>query len=213
MLRLPHRLGAAGVLVEPASVVAKAWEQIERIGRRAHFGPGVAIIVGAGAIGLFAALMARRRGLETHVFDVVPRGAKPEPVEAIGARYHTSPLRETALAADIMIECTGQPDMIAELLDRGGPATITCLMGMTTGSAVTPIDLAAWNRRLVRQNGVVFGTVSANRRHYETAAAALGKADPIWLDRLVSRRIALGRYAEAFSRRPDEVKVILELAA
>jgi hypothetical protein len=32
---LDATLGVAGVLLEPASIVAKAWDQIDRIGRRA----------------------------------------------------------------------------------------------------------------------------------------------------------------------------------
>ena len=36
LIKLDPALGPLGVLLEPASVVAKAWEQIERIGARAH---------------------------------------------------------------------------------------------------------------------------------------------------------------------------------
>jgi len=36
------------VLLEPASVIAKAWEQVVRIGERACFSPRVAVIIGAG---------------------------------------------------------------------------------------------------------------------------------------------------------------------
>jgi crotonobetainyl-CoA:carnitine CoA-transferase CaiB-like acyl-CoA transferase len=50
------------VLVEPASVVAKAWEQIERIGSRSWFEPRSVLVTGAGPIGLLAALLGRERG-------------------------------------------------------------------------------------------------------------------------------------------------------
>jgi hypothetical protein len=36
-----------GVLLEPASIVAKAWEQVERIGARAWFEPRRALVTGA----------------------------------------------------------------------------------------------------------------------------------------------------------------------
>ena len=38
-VRLDPRLSGVGVLLEPTSVVAKAWEQVERIGARAWFEP------------------------------------------------------------------------------------------------------------------------------------------------------------------------------
>src|SRR6267378_3916215 len=43
-------LGLAAVLLEPASVLAKAWEHIERIGRRARWAPQRVLITGAGLV-------------------------------------------------------------------------------------------------------------------------------------------------------------------
>jgi len=211
MLRVGPELERVGVLVEPASVVAKAWEQIDRIGQRAHFGPRVVAITGAGPVGLLAALMATLRGFETHVYDVVTTGAKPRLVAMLGAEYHRTPIRDSPVAADVMIECTGSAGVVVDLLDRSGPATITCLMGMSPGEAVFPIDVAALNRRLVRQNGVVFGSVNANRRHYESAATVLAQADPAWLDGLLSRRVSLDDFPQAFRRHRDDVKTLLDL--
>ena len=64
---------------------------------------------------------------------------------------------------------------------------------------------------MVLENDVVFGSVNANRRHYETGAEALAKADPDWLSRLLARRVPLERWAEALERRPDDVKTVIEL--
>src|SRR6266542_3233978 len=44
-------LGELGVLLEPASVVAKAWEHVERIGGRARWEPRRALVTGAGQLG------------------------------------------------------------------------------------------------------------------------------------------------------------------
>ena len=51
-------LGILGVLLEPTTVVAKAWDHIEKIGRRAAWAPQKVLITGAGPIGLLAALLA-----------------------------------------------------------------------------------------------------------------------------------------------------------
>src|SRR5690242_12405579 len=52
LVRVPATLGRRAVLVEPTSVVAKAWEQIERIGNRTHWEPRSVLITGAGPVGL-----------------------------------------------------------------------------------------------------------------------------------------------------------------
>jgi len=60
-------------------------------------------------------------------------------------------------------------------------------------------------------NKVIGGSVNANRRHYEAAAAALASADRDWLRRLITRRHPLAEFAEAFSPRAEDVKVVLDL--
>jgi glucose 1-dehydrogenase len=74
-------------------------------------------------------------------------------------------------------------------------------------------DPGALNRELVLENELVFGTVNANRRHYQAAAAALADTDPSWLERLITRRVPLSRWADALQRRPDDVKVVIDLPA
>ncbi|CAA9394073.1 hypothetical protein [uncultured Nocardioides sp.] len=78
-------LGLCGVLTEPTSVVAKAWEQIERIGARAWFAPRSVLVTGAGPIGLLAAPLGVQRGLDVHVLDRVTDGTKPDLVRDLGA--------------------------------------------------------------------------------------------------------------------------------
>jgi glucose 1-dehydrogenase len=81
-----------------------------------------------------------------------------------------------------------------------------------TGRTLT-IDAGALNRELVLENEVVFGSVNANRRHYQAAATALANADQPWLERLITRRVPLGHWADALQRRPDDVKAVIDLLA
>ena len=70
LVKIDQSLGMAGVLVEPTSIVAKAWDHTERIGRRSRaWQPKTLLVTGAGPIGLLAALMGAQRGLEVHVLD------------------------------------------------------------------------------------------------------------------------------------------------
>jgi threonine dehydrogenase-like Zn-dependent dehydrogenase len=92
------------------------------------------------------------------------------------------------------------------LVTRNG---IVCLTGVSSGRREIPVDVAALNRELVLENAVVFGTVNANRLHFELAAEALAAADPSWLRSLLTREVPLARWETAFEREPDDVKVVL----
>jgi hypothetical protein len=76
-----------------------------------------------------------------------------------------------------------------------------------------PIDAGLLNRQLVLGNDVVFGSVNANRRHYEAGADALAKADRAWLARLITRQVPLASWKDAYTRDPGDVKVVLDFTA
>jgi glucose 1-dehydrogenase len=212
-VRIDPGLGHLGVLLEPASVLAKAWEHVERIGRRAHWEPRRALVTGAGPIGLLAALLGVQRGLEVHVLDRVTEGPKPRLVAELGASYHSGAPAEACADADVVVECTGVGSLVFDVIRCNAPGGIVCLTGISSGGREVALDAADVNRHLVLENDVVFGSVNANRRHYEQAAAALARADRDWLQRLVSRRVPLDRWAEALERRPDDVKVTIDFTA
>jgi threonine dehydrogenase-like Zn-dependent dehydrogenase len=212
-VKLDPGLESVGMLMEPTTVVAKAWDHIERIGSRAWFGPRRVLVTGAGPIGLLAALLGLQRGLEVHVLDRVDRGPKPDLVAALGAQYHTGTIADLASKAmpDIVIEATGAPRLVLDAMENNASAGIVCLTGVSTAGRELPIDAGAVNRQIVLENDVVFGSVNANRRHYEMAADALTKADISWLERLVTRRVPLTRATEAFNLSEDDIKVVLDL--
>jgi threonine dehydrogenase-like Zn-dependent dehydrogenase len=204
-------LDKLGVLLEPASVVAKAWEHVMRIGARsAAWKPQVALVTGAGPVGLLAALLGAQRGLEMHVLDRVRDGAKPELARALGATYHAGDLGK--LKPDIVIECTGAGSVVLDGIGRAAPDGVVCLAGVSSGGHKIKFDIGDLNRDMVLENHVVFGSVNANRRHYRAAAAALAKADKDWLGRLITRRVPLERWREAFEPRPDDIKVVVDFA-
>ncbi len=208
-VKVDPALGLLGVLMEPASVLAKAWEQIERIGRRGRWAPRRLLVTGAGPIGLLAALMGAQRGLEVHVLDRVEGGPKPGLVRDLGATYHAGPLEGSADAADVVIECTGSGPIVVEAIRRAAPNGIVCLIGAGCGDAPIPTDWDALTGAMIIRNLVVFGSVSANRRHFEAAAGSLARADRGWLARLITGRFPLDRWREALGRRPEDVKSII----
>jgi threonine dehydrogenase-like Zn-dependent dehydrogenase len=209
---IDHSLGDLGVLMEPASILAKAWDHISCIGQRALWRPRKLLVTGAGPIGLLAALMGRQRGLDVHVLDVVKEGLKPQLVQDLGGKYYSGPLHQVGFTPDIIIECTGVASVIVDAMTQIGNDGILCLAGVSSHDQKQTIDIGTINRNLVLENGVIFGTVNANRRHYELAESALLSADRNWLSRLISRRVPVHNFREAFQRRKDDIKVTLQFA-
>jgi threonine dehydrogenase-like Zn-dependent dehydrogenase len=203
--------GDLGVLLEPASVVAKAWEHVERIGGRARWEPERVLVTGAGPIGLLAALLGVQRRLEVHVLDRVTEGPKPDLVRDLGATYHHGSVDEACQEVDVVVECTGVGEIVFDVMDNLTPNGVVCLAGVSSGGRTISIDAGALNRELVLSNNVIVGSVNANRRHYQQAATALANADKDWLGRLVTRRVPLDRFEEALERGPHDIKVIVQL--
>src|SRR5215207_10706941 len=131
---IPDELGTLGVLTEPTSILAKAWEQIERISRRACSAHERVLVIGGGPIGLLAALMGAQRGLEVHVLDRSTEGPKPEAVHALGAQYHAGDIAEVAeeVQADVVVECTGVAELVAGAMQHTAPGAIVCLAGVAS---------------------------------------------------------------------------------
>ncbi len=211
-IKVDSGLREVGVLTEPASVLAKAWDHIEKIGARSYWQPRTVLITGAGPIGLLGALMGKQRGLEVHVLDRVHDGLKPELVKQLGGTYHTGEVKDIGFKADVIIECTGVSAVIAQCMSQLAGDGILCFAGVSSHGQMATLDLGTWNRDMVLENGVIFGSVNANRRHWELAGESLGTADHKWLAQLISRRVPLAEWNKAMERQPNDIKVVIDFA-
>ena len=135
VVKVDRSLGLLGVLLEPATVVAKAWEQIAAIGHRAFWEPRTVLVTGAGPIGLLAALLGKQRGLEVHVLDRVESGPKPKLVRDLGATYHTGSVADIGFEPDVIVECTGVGQVISDSIRAIGAGGIVCLTGVGSGGS------------------------------------------------------------------------------
>src|SRR3954451_13135662 len=118
-------LGLAAVLLEPTSIVAKAWAEIDRFASRDADKRKVALVTGAGPVGLLAALLGVQRGLEVHVLDQVTQGPKPALVHDLGARYHCDGIENIGVDPDIAVECTGVASVVLGSIEVVRPNGIT----------------------------------------------------------------------------------------
>jgi hypothetical protein len=62
----------------------------------------------------------------------------------------------------------------------------------------------------VLENDVVFGSVNANRRHFEQAVESLRAADQEWLRRLITRTVPLESWQDALEKGDEDIKVVVE---
>ncbi len=210
-MKIDPRLGLLGVLLEPTTVVTKAWEQVVAVGQRAFWTPRTLLVTGAGPIGLLAALVGTQHGLDVHVLDRVESGLKPELVRALGATYHSGSVLDIGFEPDVIIECTGVGSVIAESIQKIGAGGIICLTGVGAGGVASRAvaDVAA---AVVLKNNVVVGSVNANKRHWYKAAEALARADRKWLSRLITRCEKPENFKQALERQPDDIKVVIQFS-
>jgi glucose 1-dehydrogenase len=211
-VRIDPSLGLLGVLLEPTTVVAKAWEQVARIGQRSFWEPRTALVTGAGPIGLLAAMVGKQRGLEVHVLSRETSGPQPELVRALDATYHSGSVKDVGFEPDVIVECTGVGQVIGDAIRAVGAGGVVCLTGVGSGgrtSGLTTADVAA---EVVLQNNVVVGSVNANKRHWYKAGEALARADRSWLGRLLTRRERPEDFAQALRRGEGDIKVVVQFA-
>lgn len=207
-VKLDPALGHLGVLLEPASILAKAWEEIALIERRAPQRERRTLLVtGAGPIGLLAAMMGVQRAFDVHVFDRVAKGAKPALVRDLGATWHDGPIGDAVdrLGPDVVIECTAAPALIRDLLGHAAATGIICLAGVSAPGLMLDADMGWLNR--------THGAQQHRQRQPPPLRAGRRCAHargPKWLERLITRRVPLDRWEDALDARQGDVKVIVE---
>jgi threonine dehydrogenase-like Zn-dependent dehydrogenase len=211
-IKVDPTLGILGVLLEPTTVVTKAWEMVTAVGQRSFFEPRSVLVTGAGPIGLLAALLGVQRGLDVHVLDRVTSGHKPDLVRALGATYHSGRATDIPIEPEVIIECTGVGAVIGDSMQKLRAGGVFCLTGVGSGGITSRMTVADFSAAIVLKNLVLVGSVNANKRHWFKAGEALARADRKWLERLITRREKPENFKQALDRQPDDIKVIIQFS-
>ncbi|TDO46288.1 threonine dehydrogenase-like Zn-dependent dehydrogenase [Kribbella sp. VKM Ac-2527] len=209
---VPPELGRLGVLVEPASILTKAWDQVDQVGARSWYEPKHVLVTGAGPIGLLAALIAAQRGYAVHVLDRSDQGPKPALVRDLGGEFLTE-LADLKAAPDVVIEATGVGQVVVACAELLPPAGVLCLTGISPSPDSIDVQMDALTRQLVIRNAALVGSVNAAKRHYADAVDVLLAADRSWLDRLITRTVPLADWPAGLVKEPDDIKVVVDLRA
>jgi glucose 1-dehydrogenase len=215
IVKVPPGLKHIGVLLEPMSIVEKGVYQAHEIQRRLKVWQlKRAAVMGAGPIGLLAALVLRLQGVETYSFARTPKpNPKAELLEEIGVHYVSTKEMSVADAAakfgsfDLIFEATGVSSIVFESAHIVAKNGVLVLSSITGGSHKTEVESDRLNLEFVLGNKVMFGTVNAHRGYFEKGIADFAQAEaawPGWVPRLLTHPI---RGLDNFA---DMLRILLE---
>jgi glucose 1-dehydrogenase len=228
LVKIPPGLKEVGVLLEPFTVVQKGIAQAFEIQRRLKvWRPRRAAVMGAGTIGLLAALALRLRGLDVTVFALAPKpNLNADLIEGIGGRYLS--VRDTRIldgAAqfgpfDLIFEATGYSPVVFDSMRALAKNGVLVLSSVTGGDRMIEVAADRINLEFVLGNKVMVGTVNAGREHFEAGVRDMAHAEAQysgWLNRLLTHPISgLDNYRELFEKLTTPngaIKVYCEVAA
>ena len=219
LIVIPPSLGRLGVLAEPASICSRAIRHARAIGDRQPWLPQRALVFGAGAIGMLSTYLLRLEGLEVWTAAREPNSdPRAGLVGACGARYVSTTdeplaaLREEVGGFDLVVEATGNAQVMADSISMLRRSGVACLLGIDPRRQAVELDGRVIGVDVILENRVVFGSVNAHRQDWVSAVQALDRARERWpeaLEQFVDLRAPLDRFAEAFDHRGVKATVVL----
>lgn len=208
LVKVPKGLKDVGVLLEPISIVEKGLIQAYEAQRRFKiWRPKKAAVLGAGTVGLLAALSLKMKGFEVTSFGKSGGPSRNfDLLEQLGVRYVSTKdlsIREAAKRFgpfDLMFEATGYSPVVFEAMECLGKNGVLVLASVTGGDREHAIPADRINLDFVLGNKLVVGTVNANREYFEAGVYDFSRAEleyPGWLDQLLTHPIdGLENYLE-----------------
>ncbi|HEX2726116.1 MAG TPA: alcohol dehydrogenase catalytic domain-containing protein [Beijerinckiaceae bacterium] len=176
LVAIPPALASVAVLIEPLSVVEKAIATGFRLALEA---PRRALIVGAGTIGILAALALVHRDLEVAVLSrEASDSRRARLVRAAGAQYRSGAGAEY----DLVLEAAGTPEAATAAVRALAPCGVLVVLGAATVTPGFPL------LNLIVHNQVVAGSVNASASDFAAAVDDLGRFPRALLGQMIDRR-------------------------
>ncbi|MEE8168303.1 MAG: glucose 1-dehydrogenase [Candidatus Hydrothermarchaeales archaeon] len=220
LVKVPEKISELGVLLEPLSIVEKAVSQAYKIQERLEWQPKTALVTGAGAIGILACLVLRNMALDVYVVarSSAEGNPKADLIRECGATYISSsgqPISSLKLGnIDLLVEATGSSAVVFDAIKVLGTNGVAALTSITATEDVHEVCAACINLDMVLNNKVVFGSVNANRRHFEMGLVHLPDFERKWpglLGKIITRRVPFRQFREALERRKGDIKIVIEV--
>jgi threonine dehydrogenase-like Zn-dependent dehydrogenase len=228
VVKVPPALKKVGVLLEPFTVVQKGITQAYEAQRRLRvWKPRKVAVMGAGTIGLLAALSLRLKNLDVTVFarNMCPN-VRADLLEDIGARYISTQELSILDGAkqfgpfDLVFEATGASSVVFDSMQVLAKNGALVLSSVTGGNRKVEVPADKINLDFVLGNKLMVGTVNANREYFESGVRDLALAEAQfqgWLERLLTHPIkGLENFKEAFEAletAKEAIKIYYEVAS
>ncbi len=220
LVKVPDDLEEVAVLLEPFSIVQKGIFQAFKLQERMLWEPKKVLVLGAGSIGLLAALICRLKGLTVFLLARKElKGVRTEIVTRTGMTYlrddiSIEQIRSMCGEMDIIFEATGFSPLAFDSLPLLHANGSMCLLGIPVGSHTVTIDASQLSSKMVLGNQVLFGSVNANRKYFEMGLEDMQKIENRYfglLKKLITQRLAMADFKKAFEPYPDHIKTVIEM--
>jgi len=174
---VPAELAGVAVLIEPMSVVEKAVESV----LRAHQNiPRSALVIGAGPVGVLAAMLLQMRGLDVTVYSLEEEDhPRARLVRDCGVLYRRS---LNGVEYDVIVEACGSAAAAFAAIEVLGPCGAMVVLGAQDTTGQMPF------LKMIIKNQTVIGSVNASPSHFAAAIADLKQLELPLLGRLLERR-------------------------
>lgn len=209
--KLPDNVSfAAGAMVEPLAIGIQA-------ATKARIKPGdIALVIGAGTIGMVTALAALAGGCaEVIICDLFDEklavAAHYDGLHAVNAK--TGDLAGTVAAltdhngVDIVFECSGAQAAIATLVEHAAPGATAVLIGMPTEAL--PLNIVA-----AQTKEITFKTLFRYANMYPRTLRLLSRGK-LPIQPLITQTYkfadSVAAFARAASGHPADIKIMLEM--
>ena len=218
---VPAEITETGIFLEPMSVVEKAIRQTKKIQERLPWRFQDAVVLGGGTIGLLAAMLLRLDGIDTYVLDHSEAGGfKAQLIGQIGAHHvdtrekSLADVAETVGRVDLVLEATGYAPLVLEATQLLSMDGVMCLLGVSGGSQQISMDASEFNNSLVLGNRLIFGSVNANVVDFKSGAGHIQDIIQRWpgaLESMITGRVGMAEFDQAFYRGLDDIKTVIEI--
>jgi threonine dehydrogenase-like Zn-dependent dehydrogenase len=211
LVPVPRALADVAILLEPLSVIVKGVDDYEAV--RARMGFELprprGLVLGAGPIGLLAAMVLVAEAVETYVFSREPETEpRADLIRSFGATYVSAAstaldkLSDRSGSFDVVFEAVGVPEVAFGALPVLAPNGIAILSGIPAVRGPVLAELGRWMRDLVLENQAVLGTVSAGRSSFEGATRRLEQCMALFPQavRSLIRRAPLAQAPDVLAR-------------
>lgn len=208
IVKVPPGLKHLHVLMEPISCSAKAVQQAYEVQRRMRvWSPRTAFVLGAGQIGLLAALILKLRGLQVYVLArSEPPTLNAEIAEGLESEYVSTTresidqLVERAGKADLIIDATGSSAMAFGAMKALGHNGVLVWTSITGGKKTAEVPSDKINIEWVLGNKLLLGSVNANSEHFESGIKDMALGEVMYpgvLEKILTNPVdGLENYAE-----------------